>query len=196
MQQKSRRSAIDESEQYVSRSAYKLDSIAKDLEVEFAGRVVLDVGSSTGGFSDYALKHGAAKVVAVEKGTNQLNPILKLDPKLELHEKTDIRNFKSDEHFDIILIDVSFISLRAVLPSIIKLADNALIIAMAKPQFETNNSSLMHQGVIKNERIRRELLYQLEQWLKPKFVILNKADSKIAGAKGNQERFYKLARSK
>jgi 23S rRNA (cytidine1920-2'-O)/16S rRNA (cytidine1409-2'-O)-methyltransferase len=81
-------------EQYVSRAALKIASVADKLKLDFRNKIVLDVGSSTGGFTDYALKHGAQKVIAVEVGTNQLHPSLHGNPKIELFEQTDIRNFQ------------------------------------------------------------------------------------------------------
>lgn len=180
-------------EAYASRAAYKLDSVVNALALDFRDKTVLDVGASSGGFSDYALRHGAAKVIAVEKGTNQLNPSLRLLPKLELHEKTDIRSFSTNDSLDLILIDVSFISLQDILPAIRSLASqDSVIVAMVKPQFETRDPSLKRGGVIKNERIRRQLLTNLEQWIKRYFVIQAKADSQLSGVKGNRERFYRL----
>lgn len=179
-------------EQYVSRAALKLDSVAKKLKLEFKTKVVLDVGSSTGGFTDYALKHGAKKVIAVDVGTEQLHPSLRLDPKVELHEKTDIRQFKTDEQIDIVLIDVSFISLRQVLPAVQELSSsNTQIAAMLKPQFETGARDV-NKGVVKNDSIRRKITKDFEVWAKNDFNILAKADSEVAGAKGNRERFYLL----
>lgn len=193
MQRRSRRAQIDADESYVSRAAYKLDSVAADLGLIFSGKTVLDVGSSTGGFSDYALKHGALRVIAVEKGTGQMNRALTIHSRLELHEKTDIREFKTTERADIILIDVSFVSLREILPLLKRLArPDTVIVAMAKPQFETRDPKHKHNGIIKNERIRRDILASLETWLKRDFIIEAKADSRIKGSKGNLERFYKL----
>ena len=104
-------------EQYVSRAGLKLASVAEVLGMDFRNKIVLDVGSSTGGFTDYALKHGAKKVYAVDVGTDQLHPSLKGHPKIRLYEKTDIRDFYiKNESPDIIVIDVSFISLREILP--------------------------------------------------------------------------------
>lgn len=180
-------------EQYVSRAGLKLASVAEALNLDFKNKTVLDIGSSTGGFTDYALKHGARKVIAVEVGTDQLHPSLQGNPKIELHEKTDIRDFTTDAVIDIAVADLSFISLREVLPHIAKLSTKATQIAvMVKPQFEIGNSSLKHKGVIKNERLRRDILKDFESWVKQTFTIVDKADSQVAGAKGNRERFYLL----
>lgn len=200
-------------DQYVSRAGLKLASVANQLKLDFSGKVVLDVGSSTGGFTDYALRHGAKKVIAVDVGTNQLHPSLYDHPQIELHEKTDIRDFKTGQKIDLVVADVSFISLQQVLPAVTKLMNkDTLLVAMAKPQFEvyaeqsrstginkhpsTNSgfrtSKALNKGVIKNEKMRREVLKTLEEWLKNVFVIINKADSEITGAKGNRERFYLL----
>jgi len=180
-------------EQYVSRAGLKLASVAQLFRLDFKGKTVLDVGSSTGGFTDYALKHGAKKVFAVDVGTNQLHPSLHGDPRIELHEQTDIRDFKTPESIDIVVADVSFISLREILPSVAKLANiHTLIAAMAKPQFEATASNLKHKGVIKNDRMRRDILRDFEGWASQRFVVVDKADSKVAGEKGNLERFYLL----
>lgn len=179
--------------QYVSRAALKLDSVAEKLKLNFNHKSVMDVGSSTGGFSDYALQHGAKKVVAIDIGTNQLHPNLRQNPKIELHEKTDIRNFKTTQKFDVILVDVSFVSLRDILPYLTSfISDKTEIIVMLKPQFESHNKSLMRSGIIKNDRIRRAIFKDFESWLNQSFIIINKADSDLAGTKGNLERFYRL----
>jgi 23S rRNA (cytidine1920-2'-O)/16S rRNA (cytidine1409-2'-O)-methyltransferase len=180
-------------EQYVSRAALKLESVAVKLKLSFKNKVILDVGSSTGGFTDYALKQGAAKVIAVDVGSDQLHPTLRANPKVELHEKTDIRDFKTGAP-DIFLIDVSFISLRQILPVIAKLGDkNTQIVAMLKPQFEAGARDV-HKGVIKNDSIRRRILKDFETWIKDNFIIEAKADSEVTGAKGNLERFYLLTK--
>jgi 23S rRNA (cytidine1920-2'-O)/16S rRNA (cytidine1409-2'-O)-methyltransferase len=180
-------------EQYVSRAGLKLASVAQIFKLDFTGKCVLDVGSSTGGFTDYALQHGAKKVIAVEVGTNQLHPSLQGNPQIELHERTDIRNFITEQQIDIVVADVSFISLREILPSVAKLCNkNTVIIAMVKPQFESATSNLKHKGVIKNDRMRRDILKDFEMWAAPNFVIVSKADSSVAGEKGNLERFYDL----
>ncbi|MCA9323664.1 TlyA family RNA methyltransferase [Candidatus Saccharibacteria bacterium] len=181
------------SEQYVSRAALKLASISKQFALDFRGKVVLDVGSSTGGFTDYALQHGAQKVIAVDVGTDQLHPSLLGNPKVELHEKTDIREFFPVQKADIAVADVSFISLRHILPAVKRqVTKDALLIMMCKPQFEAGKGQV-NKGIIKNSAVRRQILKDFEAWLTQNgFIILDKADSQVAGAKGNIERFYKL----
>lgn len=202
-------------EMYVSRAGLKLSSVSKLLKLNFHGKTVLDVGSSTGGFTDYALKHGAKKVIAVELGTDQLHPSLHGNPAIELHEKTDIRDFrlqnidygisKPEVHskiqnpkskIDIVLTDVSFTSLREILPHVSGLmTHDSILVAMVKPQFEAQQSGLKHKGVIKNDAMRRKILQDFELWVKKLFVIVDKADSNVTGAKGNRERFYVLKKS-
>ncbi len=178
-------------EQYVSRAGLKLASVAKLLGIDFKDKVVLDVGSSTGGFTDYALQHGAQKVIAVDVGTDQLHPSLHGHTQIELHEKTDIRDFSTDQMIDIVVIDVSFISLRDILPSVVRIASKAQVVAMVKPQFEAGREQV-NKGIIKNDSVRRQILRDFELWVKSSFVILDKRDSEVAGSKGNRERFYLL----
>jgi 23S rRNA (cytidine1920-2'-O)/16S rRNA (cytidine1409-2'-O)-methyltransferase len=199
-------------EQYVSRAALKLASVAHELNLTFNKAIVLDVGSSTGGFTDYALRHGASRVVAIELGTDQLHPVLWNDPRIELHEKTDIRDVRLanvDNNRlskalnppsvvlegvpDIVVADVSFISLREILPHIGRLSGpKTRIVVMLKPQFEATNNNIKHNGVIKNDRLRRQIIKDFEIWALRQFVIVSKADSEVRGSKGNRERFYLL----
>lgn len=192
---------LDAPEQYVSRAGLKLASVTQLLGVDFKGKTVLDVGSSTGGFTDYALQHGAERVYAVDVGTEQLHPILRQDKRVELYEKTDIRDVSTGDSGkirlthapDIIVIDVSFISLREILPHLVtKVAGpQTEIIAMVKPQFEAGKHQV-NKGVIKNDTVRRAILRDFEMWAKKLFKIIDKADSEVRGSKGNTERFYKL----
>lgn len=199
---------LTQTEQYVSRAGLKLASVAKILGLDFKDKIVLDVGSSTGGFTDFALQHGAKKVIAVDVGTDQLHPSLINNPKIELHEKTNILDVKPwmldvgkkeqsniyhlSFNMDIILVDVSFVSLRVILPHLAKLSTkDTQIVAMLKPQFEVGQD-LKNKGVIKNQKMRRQIIKDFETWVKNYFVIIDKADSEVTGAKGNQERFYLL----
>lgn len=187
---------LDADNQYVSRAGLKLASVANVLKLDFKDKIVLDVGSSTGGFTDYALQHGAKKVYAVDVGTDQLHPSLRNDKRIELHEKTDIRDFYPSIQPDIVLVDVSFISLREILPHIATIyqapSTSYLVIAMVKPQFEAGAKEVS-KGVIKNDTVRRKILKDFERFAMGSFVIIDKADSEVAGAKGNRERFYKLS---
>jgi 23S rRNA (cytidine1920-2'-O)/16S rRNA (cytidine1409-2'-O)-methyltransferase len=187
------RIALDTDERYVSRAALKLASVSEQFSLDFKNKVILDVGSSTGGFTDFALQHGTIKAIDVEVGSNQLHPSLRGDKRIELHEQTDIRSIeKLSSPADIVVIDVSFVSLREILPHVASLiSKQALVVAMVKPQFEAP-SEVKHKGVIKNERIRRNILKDFETWVRQYFATIDKADSKVSGNKGNVERFYLL----
>jgi 23S rRNA (cytidine1920-2'-O)/16S rRNA (cytidine1409-2'-O)-methyltransferase len=179
-------------EQLVSRAGLKLASVAAKLHLDLRDKTVLDVGSSTGGFTDFALRRGARKVIAVDVGTDQLHPKLRGNSRIELHEKTDIRDFETDTPIDIVVIDVSFISLREILPHVAKLSGlDTQIAAMVKPQFETS-AKVKNAGVVKNDTERRGILRDFETWARQNFLIIDKKDSEVAGAHGNRERFYLL----
>lgn len=188
---------LSQDEQYVSRAGLKLASVAEKFALCFEDKIVLDVGSSTGGFTQFALLRGAKKVIAVDVGSEQMHPSLRTNKSIELHEKTDIRNIdKLSASPDIVLIDVSFISMRQVLPSTAKLSKpDTQIVAMLKPQFEATKTEV-NKGVIKNDTLRRKIIKDFETWLKEGFVILAKTDSEVSGSKGNLERFYLLKVSK
>lgn len=177
-----------------TRAQQKLLDFVNYLNFSFAGRVVLDIGSSTGGFTQVALAGGAKKVIAVEKGTNQMLSFLRHDPRVELHEKTDIFDFTCPPP-DVVLADVSFTSLLPILrhlqtAQLLTPATDLLI--MLKPQFEASPSDL-HHGIIKNEKIRRQIIKKFELSLRQaNFVILDKKDNQVTGKKGNIERFYYL----
>ena len=182
----------------VSRAENKLAGAVRAFDFDFRGKTVLDIGSSTGGFTEYALRRGASRVVAVEKGTRQMKAPLRFDSRIELREKTDIFEFKTKEKIDVILADVSFISLTKVLAyAKIKLArSDTDFLVMLKPQFEAFPDELV-RGVVKNEKIRREIIKRFEGWLKKNgFLILNKRDNEVSGKNGNVERFYYLKLAK
>lgn len=179
---------------YVSRGALKLESVADRLKLDFRGKAVLDVGSSTGGFTDYALQHGASKVVAVDVGRQQMHKRLRLNKTIELHEQTDIRDVKKlSTKVDYCLIDVSFISVIPILEHLLNiLSQNCSVVAMVKPQFEASSERYKHKGVIKNESMRRSIMKDFEKRVSKGYKIVDKSDSKIMGPKGNIERFYLL----
>ena len=182
---------------YVSRGGDKLASVAEKLGLNFEDAVVLDVGSSTGGFTDYALQNGAKKVYAVDVGTNQLAYKLRNDDRVVVIEQTDIRDI--DVHLldptpNIAVVDVSFISLTKILDSVAKLiTKDGQIVAMAKPQFETDKPTAdKHKGVIKDEKLRAQILAEFESKIDSHFEIIAKEDSEVTGAQGNRECFSLL----
>ena len=186
--------AVKERPRFVSRAGEKLASVAKKLGVSFRDQVVLDVGSSTGGFTDYALQHGAIKVFAVDVGTGQLSYKLRQDERVILMEQTDIRDAALPDEPDIAVIDVSFISLTKILEPVRDLMkEGGLIVAMAKPQFEAGKPLAdKYKGVLPVGPERDEVLKTLKDWIEERFTILDEADSGVTGASGNLEHFYLL----
>jgi len=180
---------------YVSRAGDKLASIADELKLDFGGKVLLDVGSSTGGFTDFALQNGAVKSYCVDVGTGQLAYKLRQDPRAIVMEKTDIRVAVLPEPADIAVIDVSFISLTKILTHVADLLKpGAPIIAMAKPQFEAGKPLAdKYRGVIPVGAERNQVLADLRSWIiTDGFTISAEADSKVSGMEGNVERFMLL----
>jgi 23S rRNA (cytidine1920-2'-O)/16S rRNA (cytidine1409-2'-O)-methyltransferase len=196
---------VKEQPRFVSRAGEKLASVAEVLRLDFEGKVVLDVGSSTGGFTDYALQHGAAKVYCVDVGTGQLSFKLRQDARVVVMEQTDIRDVALGvdgrldakvlpEAADMAVMDVSFISLTKVLePAAALVRPGGLIVAMAKPQFEAGKVVAdKHRGVIPLGPERDAVLEGLRAWLRERFEIMAEADSAVTGAEGNVERFMVL----
>lgn len=187
---------LKSSSRYVSRGGDKLASVADELKLDFTGLRVLDVGASTGGFSDYALSHGAASVVAVDVGTAQLDWRLRNDPRVESREQTDIRELEPIEPLaDVALVDVSFVSITKILETVWRqVKPDGRVVAMVKPQFEAGKVVAdKYHGVIKDEAVRQEILQSVRHWLLESSQILVEADSKVLGPKGNRERFFVLA---
>lgn len=180
----------------VSRAGQKLADANKVFRIDFRGKTVLDLGSSTGGFTEYVLEQGASFVIAVELGTKQMKAPLRFDPRVKLHEKTDLFEFNmaSNEKPDIIVVDVSFVSMRKILTRVQEefVKPEAKVVAMLKPQFEAS-PDMLNKGVVKNDKIRREILKDFENWAKENgWKIVAKADNEVVGRYGNKERFYHL----
>ena len=183
---------------FVSRAEGKLEGAVRAFHYDFRNKTVLDIGSSTGGFTELALKLGAKKVVAVEKGTRQMKAPLRFDPRIELHEKTDFFDFDpAEDEFDTVLADVSFVSLKRILTHAKKIVGRKTdFLVMLKPQFEARQDQLF-RGVVKNEKIRREIVKDFEAWLKMNgFLVVGKRDNEVLGKNGNKERFYFLKLAK
>lgn len=178
----------------VNRGYLKIEGAVRAFNFDFRGKIVLDIGSSTGGFTELALNRGAAKVIAVEKGSHQMKAPLRFDSRIELHEKQDIFDFELSKEINVVVADVSFLSLTKVLEYLKNNLPNreADMLMMLKPQFEAEPKDL-NRGVVKNEKIRRDIIKKFEQWLKQNgFIIINKRDNDIHGRNGNIERFYHL----
>ncbi len=183
-----------------NRGYIKIKGACRAFNFDFRGKTVLDIGSSTGGFTEFALDSGAARVIAVEKGTKQMKAPLRFDKRIELHEKTDIFDVFAPESIpvpDVVLADVSFVSLREILSHARKhlSGSHTEFLVMLKPQFEAKPSELV-SGVVKNNKIRRDIIKNFESWLKRYFIIISKHDNDLKGKNGNQERFYHLKPTK
>lgn len=182
---------------YVSRGGFKLEGAIKDFQLDFSGKTVLDVGASTGGYTDCALQNRALKVVAVDVGYGQLDWSLRTDPRVVVIERTNIRYFtlaELGEKVDIITMDVSFISTTLIFP-VLKtlLQENGEIVSLIKPQFEAGREKVGKKGVVKDPLVHREVLLRCigaAQALELNCVGMTY--SPITGPKGNIEYFIHL----
>jgi 23S rRNA (cytidine1920-2'-O)/16S rRNA (cytidine1409-2'-O)-methyltransferase len=184
---------------YVSRGGVKLEAALDFFGVAPSGKTVMDIGCSTGGFTDCVLKGGATKVYAVDVGYGQLDWSLRNDPRVILHEKTNIRYLERDripEMIDLTVIDVSFISLTQVLARVPDfLDDNGDVIALIKPQFEVGKDMVEKGGVIRDEAKRLSAVQKVREFSESSgFVIMGVCESPITGQKGNIEYFIHLRR--
>ncbi len=178
---------------YVSRAGEKLEGIVKELELAsvFQSATVLDVGSSTGGFTDFSLQNGAKEVYAVDVGTNQIHWKLRNDPRVHVFEKTDIKKFVKPGHvdFDVIVCDVSFTSIAFILESIKVLASpSTYLFMLIKPQFEADRSDVESGGLITDEAIRTKIIERAMSAIKlQSFEVIANRDSTLRGRMGNLE---------
>ena len=177
---------------YVSRGGLKLERALEYFAIDVSGRVCLDVGASTGGFTDCLLQNGAEKVFSVDVGYGQLAWKLRQNPRVVVIERTNIRHMSADripEPVDLVTIDVSFISLRIVVPAILKfMADSAGIIALIKPQFEVGKGRVGKGGVVRDPELHREVNERLcDFFLQVGLVSQGIIPSPILGPKGNRE---------
>lgn len=185
---------IKDRPRYVSRGGDKLASVIEPLNLDFRDKVILDVGSSTGGFTDVALEHGASKVYCVDVGNAQLAYKLRQDSRVVVMERTDIRTAELPESVDLAVADVSFISLTKVLEAISRhLKPEGLIVAMMKPQFEAGKALAdKYKGLILDESVRLQVINDFRDEITPRFEIVAEADSGVPGLHGNRERFFEL----
>ena len=188
-------------QKYVGRGGYKLERAIEAAEITLAGAVAMDVGSSTGGFTDCMLQNGAAHVYAVDVGRDQLHPTLRSDPRVTVLEGTDIRSEAlsaavAAESITFCSVDVSFVSLSHVLPAVLPyLAQEATLVCLIKPQFEAGKAAIGKHGVVKDRKVHgqvlsRQLCLFAEYGLVPVWL----GHSPITGGEGNIEYLAVLRR--
>jgi len=183
--------SVADYKRYVSRSANKLASFLEELDLDAKGRVALDVGSSTGGFTQVLLENGVKEVSAVDVGKGQLHKSLKEDKRVYSYESCDIRKFQSDKKFDLVVSDVSFISLLYVLDDVDRLATSDIIL-LFKPQFEVGREAKRdNHGVVLDEKAIEGSMKKFENACKAKgWTLRMKSPSKLTGKEGNLEYCY------
>lgn len=179
---------------YVSRGGLKLASAIEQFGYDCEGKTVIDVGASTGGFTDYLLQHGARHVYAVDVGYGQIAWKLRQDDRVTVIERTNIREMAPDaleEPCELAVIDCSFISLELVLPNTLPfLTEDADIIALVKPQFEAGRENVGKGGVVRDEEIRRETIQKvIEMAADLGLEVVDSVDSEVHGPSGNIEHF-------
>jgi 23S rRNA (cytidine1920-2'-O)/16S rRNA (cytidine1409-2'-O)-methyltransferase len=182
---------------YVSRGGLKLEGALQSFELSPAGFVCLDVGASTGGFTDCLLQNGAARVYAVDVGYGQLAWKLRQDPRVAVIERTNIRHMQTDaipESVDLATIDVSFISLKIVVPAVAGFLKNgARILALIKPQFEVGKDQVGKGGVVRDANLHTRVIQSLTAFfVELGFLSQPVIPSPILGPKGNREFFILL----
>jgi len=182
---------IKEEEFFVSRSAYKLKYFLEDNNIDVVNKNAIDIGSSTGGFTQILLSHNIKTVTCVDVGSNQLHNSIKNDPRILVVENTDIRKFISKSNYEMVTCDVSFISILNILNDIDRLSSGEIII-LYKPQFEVgrdikrdNNGVVLDIEAIKHERAKFLVETEKLNW---KLIVANK--SKVAGKNGNVEELF------
>ena len=178
---------------YVSRAAWKLKNYLDKYGISFEGKNVIDVGSSTGGFSEVALEKGAKSITCVDVGDNQLHSKLRNDERVKVFENTDIRDFESKDKFDILVSDVSFISLLKIFDKLKTLSDEMIL--LFKPQFEVGKSVKRDKkGVVLDKEAIKKARENFEKKISEEFEIIRSEESSIKGKEGNIEYIYHIKR--
>lgn len=191
--------SIKDAMPYVSRGGVKIKGAIDHFGVELGGKIAMDVGASTGGFTDCMLKEGAKKVYAVDVGYGQFDWTLRNDPRVVLIERTNIRYFdreKIADEIDIAAIDVSFISLKLVLPNVVEFVRaGGEVLALVKPQFEVGKGNVGKGGVVRDEKKRIEAVRSVAEFSEGiGLTVIGTLRSPLMGPKGNVEHFIYLKR--
>ncbi len=183
---------------YVSRGAFKLQKALEEFEVQVRGKVCMDIGSSTGGFTQVLLRNDALRVICVDSGTDQLHPLLRNDARVILYENTNARYFKADEKVDFICCDVSFISITKLTDTFLENSkDTAEFIFLVKPQFECGKEFLGKNGIVKDRQVHSSVLKNVSAHLNYVGLFPNRViESPIKGSQGNTEFLLYCKRNK
>lgn len=179
-----------ETSPYVSRGALKLKEAVEKFGIDLKGKIMADIGASTGGFTDYSLQNGAYKVYAIDTGKGQIAQKLREDKRVILFENTNIKEVAVlPEPIDFFVVDVSFISLTKVLPVLQRIDPEAQIIALIKPQFEVGKEIAdRYRGIIRESKIQKEIVENISKFAQDLgYNIEGLTDSPIEGARGNKE---------
>jgi 23S rRNA (cytidine1920-2'-O)/16S rRNA (cytidine1409-2'-O)-methyltransferase len=187
--------AVERPPRYVSRGGEKLANALEQLNVELDGRDAIDVGASTGGFTDYLLQHGVGRVIAVDVGYGQLHPKLRNDPRVTVLERTNARELAELPFApDLLVCDVSFIGVRLVLPPVLQLLQPGWeAVVLVKPQFEAGREEVGKGGVVRDSEIHRRVLREVvDAALGWEATTVGVVDSGLPGPKGNREFFVHL----
>ena len=176
---------------YVSRGGLKLEKAIESFNINVAGLVVMDIGSSTGGFTDCCLQHGAKKVIAIDVGTNVMHPSLRNNPKVELYENTNITQVSHEkfEQAQMAVVDVSFVSLERIVEKVASENVKMDMVCLIKPQFECGEQiARKFKGIIKSKTVHKEVLNKVVNFFnKNGFYLQNLDVSPIKGGDGNAE---------
>ncbi len=182
---------LAESPRYVGRGGLKLEAALQHFQISAAGKICLDVGSSTGGFTDCLLQHGAARVYAIDVGTAQLDWKLRNDPRVLVHEQVNARFLSRSEVPEPIALaaaDVSFISVTMILPAMVALlAPDAEMVILVKPQFELERQQVGKGGIIRDPVLHRQACQRVEDAVRHLGFQTAIVPSPVLGAEGNQE---------
>lgn len=175
---------------YVSRGALKLEKAYQEFGLDFKGKVICDIGASTGGFTDFSLQKGATKVFAIDTGKGQIAQKLRDNSRVELFENTNIKSVQHlPEPIDFFVIDVSFISLKQVLPQCRTICETAKVIALVKPQFEVGKQVAdKTKGIIRDQKVQLSVVQEIGTFAESiGYTVQGITESPITGAKGNVE---------
>lgn len=178
---------------YVSRGALKLKKALEDFQVDVKGKLALDIGASTGGFTEVLLESGAEKVHAIDVGTNQLAWKIRSDPRVEWKENYNARYLEHEhfnQFFDLMVMDVSFISIKLILPALQKvMKPGTQLVVLFKPQFEVGKEWIEEGGIVRNQEIAQSVMSEMMLWAEKEIGLSVKGmiPSPIQGTDGNHE---------